>query len=155
MKHLIIRHIITIFSIIQLFIIASCANHERNFIIGVSQCSDDEWRSRMNKEIMREALFYPNLKVEIRTAKDNNREQIKDIEEFIANDVNLIVVSPNEAKAITPVVEKAYDRGIPVVLVDRKITSDKYTAFVGGDNYLMGNLQGLKALLLHWKDIMG
>ena len=96
----------------------------------------------MNEEIMREALFYPNLKVEIRTVEDNNQEQIKDIEEFIANDVNLIVVSPNEAKAITPVVEKAYDLGIPVVLVDRKITSDKYTVFVGGDNYLMGKQIG-------------
>ena len=90
----------------------------------------------MNEEIMREALFYPNLKVEIRTVEDNNQEQIKDIEEFITNRVDLLVVSPNEAKAITPVVDKAYDNGIPVVLVDRKITSDKYTAFVGGDNYL-------------------
>ena len=79
----------------------------------------------MNTEISRESLFYPNLKVEIRTAKDNNREQIEDIEEFIAKGVDLLVVSPNEAKAITPVVEKAYDRGIPVVLVDRKIASDK------------------------------
>ena len=96
----------------------------------------------MNEEISRESLFYPNLKVEIRTAKDNNREQIEDIEEFIAKGVDLLVVSPNEAKAITPVVEKAYDRGIPVVLVDRKIASDKYTAFVGGDNYLMGKQIG-------------
>ena len=142
MKHRIIRHIITIFSIIQLFIIASCADQERNFIIGVSQCSDDEWRSRMNTEISREALFYPNLKVEIRTAEDDNREQIEDIEGFIAGGVDLLVVAPNEAEAITPVVEKAYDRGIPVVLVDRKIASDKYTAFVGGDNYLMGKQIG-------------
>ena len=142
MKYYIIKHIITIFSLIQLFFFTSCANHEQNFIIGVSQCSNDEWRSRMNEEISREALFYPNLKVEIRTAKDNNREQIEDIEEFIAKGVNLLVVSPNEAKAITPVVEKAYDRGIPVVLVDRKIASDKYTAFVGGDNYLMGKQIG-------------
>lgn len=142
MKYYIIKHIITIFSLIQLFFFTSCANHEQNFIIGVSQCSNDEWRSRMNTEISRESLFYPNLKVEIRTAKDNNREQIEDIEEFIAKGVDLLVVSPNEAKAITPVVEKAYDRGIPVVLVDRKIASDKYTAFVGGDNYLMGKQIG-------------
>ena len=58
------------------------------------------------------------------TVEDNNQEQIKDIEEFITNRVDLLVVSPNEAKAITPVVDKAYDNGIPVVLVDRKITSD-------------------------------
>lgn len=142
MRHCIIKHIIRIFSLIQLFIVTSCDNQEQKFIIGISQCSDDKWRSRMNEEIMREALFYPNLKVEIRTVEDNNQEQIKDIEEFIKNGVNLLVVSPNEARAITPVVEKAYDMGIPVVLVDRKITSDKYTTFVGGDNYLMGKQIG-------------
>ena len=140
MKHFLIKYFALITIILS--IVSSCKRNEPDFIIGVSQCSDDEWRSRMNEEIMREALFYPNLKVEIRTVEDNNQEQIKDIEEFIANDVNLIVVSPNEAKAITPVVEKAYDLGIPVVLVDRKITSDKYTAFVGGDNYLMGKQIG-------------
>ena len=140
MKHFLIKYFALITIILS--IVSSCKRNEPDFIIGISQCSDDEWRSRMNEEIMREALFYPNLKVEIRTVGDNNQEQIKDIEEFIANDVNLIVVSPNEAKAITPVVEKAYDRGIPVVLVDRKIASDKYTAFVGGDNYLMGKQIG-------------
>lgn len=96
----------------------------------------------MNEEIKREALFYPGLKIDIKTVKDNNQEQIKDIEEFIAQGVNLIIVSPNEAEAITPVVEKAYDMGIPVVLVDRKISTDKYTAFVGGNNYLMGKQIG-------------
>ena len=141
MKHFLIKYFALITIILS--IVSSCKRNEPDFIIGVSQCSDDEWRSRMNEEIIREALFYPNLKVEIRTVEDNNQEQIKDIEEFIANDVNLIVVSPNEAKAITPVVEKAYDLGIPVVLVDRKITSDKYTAFVGGDNYLMGKQIGI------------
>ena len=96
----------------------------------------------MNEEIKREALFYPGLKIDIKTVKDNNQEQIKDIEEFIAQGVNLIIVSPNEAEAITPVVEKAYNMGIPVVLVDRKISTDKYTAFVGGNNYLMGKQIG-------------
>ena len=96
----------------------------------------------MNEEIKREALFYPGLKIDIKTVKDNNQEQIKDIEGFIAQGVNLIIVSPNEAEAITPVVEKAYNMGIPVVLVDRKISTDKYTAFVGGNNYLMGKQIG-------------
>ncbi|WP_394800123.1 hybrid sensor histidine kinase/response regulator transcription factor [Bacteroides caecigallinarum] len=131
-----------IFSLILTFVISSCSRSEQNFIIGVSQCSDDEWRTRMNEEIKREALFYPGLKIDIKTVKDNNQEQIKDIEEFIAQGVNLIIVSPNEAEAITPVVEKAYNMGIPVVLVDRKISTDKYTAFVGGNNYLMGKQIG-------------
>lgn len=121
---------------------SSCKQSEQNITIGVSQCSDDEWRNRMNDEIKREALFYPDLKVNIKTVKDNSKEQIKDIEEFISSGVDLLIVSPNEAKSITPIVEKAYNNGIPVVLVDRKIASDKYTAFVGGDNYLMGRQIG-------------
>ena len=74
----------------------------------------------MNDELKREALFYPNLKINIKTVKDNSKKQIEDIEKFIAEGVDLLIVSPNEAKAITPVVEKAYDKGIPVVLVDRR-----------------------------------
>ena len=76
--------------------------------------------------------------MEIRTAKDNNRNQIADIKYFIDKKVDLLIVAPNEAAAITPVVEKAYRQGIPVVVIDRKILSDKYTAFVGADNYEIG-----------------
>ena len=135
--------IIRIVSIILSLITIGCiSKNTKDFTIGVSQCSDDEWRSRMNEEIMREALFYPNLNVEIRTAYDDNNKQIKDIEEFIYRKVDLIVVAPNEAKAITPIVEKAYKSNIPIVLVDRKIASDKFTSFVGGDNYELGKQVG-------------
>ena len=140
-KH--IRHCIRIIiSFIPLLLMLSCKEDKQDFVVGVSQCSDDEWRSRMNEEILREALFYPNLKVIINTVKDNSNEQINVINNFISKGVDLLIVSPNEAEAITPVIEKAYDKGIPVVLVDRKITSDKYTAFVGGDNYFIGKQIG-------------
>ena len=119
-------------------ILMSCTQKHTRYRIGVSQCSDDEWRHKMNNEIVREALFYDGVEVEIRTAKDNNRNQIADIKYFIDKKVDLLIVAPNEAAAITPVVEKAYRQGIPVVLIDRKILSDKYTAFVGADNYEIG-----------------
>lgn len=96
----------------------------------------------MNKEIRREALFYPGLEVSIRSASDDNRQQIADIERFINEGVDLIVVAPNEAEAITPIVEKAYNKGIPVVLVDRRINSEQYTAYIGADNYEMGRQIG-------------
>lgn len=119
--------------------IVSCSDKPSvRFRIGVSQCSDDEWRHKMNGEIMREALFYEGVDVEIRTAKDNNKRQIEDIRYFIDSGVDLLVVAPNEAAAITPVVEEAYGRGIPVVVMDRHILSDKYTAFVGADNHGIG-----------------
>lgn len=121
----------------------ACRQKNRHYTIGVSQCSDDEWRTQMNKEIHREALFYPDVQVEIRSAGDNNERQIADIEHFISEKADLIVVSPNEADAITPVVEKAYKQGIPVVLVDRKINSENYTAYIGADNYEMGRQIGI------------
>lgn len=123
--------------------LTSCEQEETRYIIGVSQCSDDEWRNQMNKEILREALFYPGVEVEIRSAGDNNQRQIADIEYFIHKKVDLIVVAPNEAEAITPIVEKAYSQGIPIVLVDRKINSEHYTAYIGADNYEMGRQIGI------------
>ncbi len=126
-----------------LLVLASCADRDKQFVIGVSQCSDDEWRTQMNKEILREALFYPEARVEIRTAKDDSRRQINDIENFIHEGVDALIISPNEANAITPVIEKAYDSGIPVILVDRKVLSEKYTAYVGADNYDIGKRAGM------------
>lgn len=134
------KTVVTLMSL--LLMLTSCAGRKKQFVIGVSQCSDDEWRKQMNKEILREALFYPEADVEIRTAKDDSKRQIDDIGIFISEGVDALIVSPNEADAITPAIEKAYDAGIPVILVDRKIHSDKYTAYVGADNYDIGRRVG-------------
>lgn len=120
----------------------SCSRQDVRFHIGVSQCSDDEWRHQMNNEILREAQFYEGVKVEVRTSKDDNTRQAEDIRYFIDEGVDLLIVAPNEASPITPVVEEAYNRGIPVIVVDRKILSDKYTAYVGADNYEIGKAIG-------------
>ena len=125
------------------FLFTACTNRDLKVChIGVSQCSDDEWRHKMNTEMLREALFYDGLEVEIRSAKDNNQAQIADIQYFIDKEVDLLIVAPNEAAAITPSVEMAYKKGIPVIMVDRKIESDKYTAFIGADNYKIGQDAG-------------
>jgi len=68
---------------------------KKEFFIGVSQCSDDAWRRTMNEEILREASFYPNLKVKIKTAFDSNQKQIRDIESFIEDKVDILIVAPN------------------------------------------------------------
>ena len=121
-----------------MFFIAGCAEEKHKYVIGVSQCSDDEWRYQLNAELMREMAFHPEVRMEIVSAYGNNDKQISDIEDFIRRQVDAIIVAPNEADAITPVVEKAYDAGIPVILVDRMIKSDKYTAYIGADNYDIG-----------------
>ena len=118
--------------------LCACQPNISEINVGFSQCSNDEWRQQLNSEFSREMLFHPEFSFSIKSAEDNNEMQIAHIEQFIEEGVDVLVVSPNEAEAITPVIEKAYDRGIPVVLVDRKINSDKYSAFVGADNVELG-----------------
>ncbi|MEI7502977.1 MAG: substrate-binding domain-containing protein [Paludibacter sp.] len=137
----------TNFFLICLVVFQSCTIDKTNHtkVIGVSQCSDDAWRRSMNSEMKREASFYQGIEIKLKTAHDSNQQQIRDIESFIADKVDLIIVSPNEAIPLTPVIEKAMLDGIPVVLVDRKINSGKYTAFVGADNFQIGKEVGVYA----------
>lgn len=139
------KRILIYFNLIIIVVISSCSGEKSNQIkvIGVSQCSDDAWRRTMNSEMTREASFNPGIEIKIKTAHDSNQQQIRDIESFIADKVDLIIVSPNEAIPLTPVIEKAMQEGIPVVLVDRKISSGKYTAFVGADNFQIGKEVGV------------
>lgn len=133
--------------ILSSILLISCSNNKSKFsyVIGVSQCSDDAWRKTMNDEMLREALFYPGLQLKFKSAYDSNQRQIRDIESFIAEGVDLIIVSPNEAKPLTPVIEKAINEGVPVILVDRKTDSGNYTAFVGADNFQIGKEVGFYA----------
>ena len=96
----------------------------------------------MNDEILREAMFYDGVAVEIRSAGDDNRKQAEDVRYFMDKGVDLLIISANEAAPMTPVVEEAYRKGIPVILIDRKILSDKYTAYIGADNYEIGRAVG-------------
>ncbi|MBD5194904.1 MAG: substrate-binding domain-containing protein [Bacteroidales bacterium] len=106
--------------------------------IGVSQCSDDDWRKKMNEEIEREAMFQDNVEVEIRSAYDSNDKQIADLNYFADNDFDIIVAAPNEAAPITPTIDSIMKRGIPVMIFDRSVSNNNYTAFQGADNDSIG-----------------
>lgn len=137
-----------LFLYFALFACLAC-QRERNprYVIGVSQCSEDLWRQTMNEELKREvALYQADAEVLIRSVKDDTPKQITDIEWFIEQKVDVLVVSPNESEACTPVIEKAYQQGIPVILVDRKIATESYTAYVGANNYQIGKEAGLYAI---------
>lgn len=116
---------------------ASC-HREKTYRIGVSQCSADDWRNKMNEEIMREMMFHPEAMVEIRSADDSNEKQIADIRYFRDNGFDIILAAPNEANAITPVIKETYESGLPVVIFDRDINGDSYTAYIGVDNRAIG-----------------
>ena len=133
-------HLIIYVAIIVL--LTGCAQQPRKYVIGVSQCSEDTWRDKLNDELKMGEYLNDSLIVKLASSNDDNMLQNKQVNQFIDEGVDLLIVSPNQLSAISKAVERAYDKGIPVILYDRKTNSDKYTAFIGCDNYTIGKSMG-------------
>lgn len=136
------RNYTALFTIALLSILLASCNQsyppQKKYRIGVSQCSNDAWRTKMNEEMLQELIFHPEITLNIRHADDNSQQQCMQIDSFISEEVDLLIVCPNEAEDVKPAVSRAYDAGIPVIVADRQVTGEKYTAFIGGDNYAVG-----------------
>lgn len=133
-------HLIIYVAIIVL--LTGCAQQPRKYVIGVSQCSEDIWRDKLNDELKMGEYLNDSLIVKLASSNDDNVLQNKQINQFVDEGVDLLIVSPNQLSAISKAVERAYDKDIPVILYDRKTNSDKYTAFIGCDNYTIGKSMG-------------
>lgn len=120
----------------------ACTSGKKTYVIGVSQCSEDSWRMKLNDELRDATYLHDNVKLHVVSADDNDKHQIRQINAFMKEDVDLLIVSPNQMNTVTPAIDRAYDSGIPVVLFDRKTDSGKYTAFVGADNEKIGRTIG-------------
>ena len=123
-------------------LLTGCAQQPRKYVIGVSQCSEDIWRDKLNNELKMGEYLNDSLIVKLASSNDDNMLQNKQVNQFIDEGVDLLIISPNQLSAISKAVERAYDKGIPVILYDRKTNSDKYTAFIGCDNYTIGKSMG-------------
>lgn len=123
-------------------LLTGCHKQPKKFVIGVSQCSEDVWRDKLNDELKMGEYLNDSIIVKLASSNDDNVLQNKQVNQFIDEGVDLLIVSPNQLSAISKSVERAYDKGIPVILYDRKTNSDKYTAFIGCDNYTIGKSMG-------------
>ena len=134
---------------------ASCqkSTKEKNYTIGFSQCTgNDSWRQTMLEEMKRELSFHDNISFIYKDANASSQIQIQQIEELVRQKIDLLIVSPNEVKPLSPVIEKVFQSGIPVVVVDRRTNTKDYTAFVGASNFEVGQNAGRYAnYLLHGK----
>ncbi|MCW3094273.1 MAG: monosaccharide transporter substrate-binding protein family [Ferruginibacter sp.] len=127
--------------LVALVILSSCNSlvEKKKYTIGFSQCTlGDSWRKTMQKEMERELSFHPEINFIIKDANLSSEKQIEQIQELVDEKVDLLLVSPNQAKPITSIVDKAYRQGIPVIIIDRRTLSNNYTAFVGANNYKVG-----------------
>lgn len=121
---------------------SACTEQKQNRVIGVSQCSEDIWRSWQNSEMKMEANFHEGVELRFAAALDDSERQIQQIDSLVDSGINLLIVAPNQLSSVSPAIDRAYDKGIPVIVFERKTDSQKYTAFVSADNYEMGRLMG-------------
>ena len=129
------KHII-LYVILLLLVFVSCS--DRRTVIGVSQCSDDLWRQKVNREIKIGQYQYKNVDVVFTSADNNGLQQARQIDSLVEAKVDLLVVAPSDVKTVAPAVERAYRAGIPVILYDRMIESTHFTSYIGTDNVAIG-----------------
>ena len=125
-----------------LVLLASCSQDSKKYRIGVSQCSDDIWRDKQNSELKIGAYFHDNVELRFAAAFDSDERQIQQIDSLVGTGIDLLIVAPNQVSTISPAIDRAYDKGIPVIVFERKTNTKKYTAYMGADNYEMGHLMG-------------
>lgn len=139
------HHLSFLTGILFLLLLSACTGEKKPapFRIAFSQCVEsDAWRKTMLEGMKRELSFHPNITFLYRQADGNSLRQVEQVKELLQQDIDLLIISPNEADPLTPVVEQAYQKGIPVIVVDRKISTSLYSAYVGGDNYEVGKMAG-------------
>jgi ribose transport system substrate-binding protein len=111
--------------------------------VGVSQCNLGEpWRVQMNADLARAGQAHPELKLVFKDAQNDALRQRAQVEEFVAQKVDLLIISPKEAAPLTPAVADAYKKGIPVIVLDRKVLGQDFTTFIGADNRRIGDAAG-------------
>ena len=133
---------ITLIAILFIIIFTSCTTDSKRYKIGISQCSEDIWREKQNAELRMGAYFHDNVELRFAAAYDSDERQIQQIDSLVATGIDLLIVAPNQVATITPAIDRAFDKGIPVIVFERKTSSQKYTAFMSADNYEMGRVMG-------------
>jgi ABC-type sugar transport system substrate-binding protein len=123
-------------------LLTACTGSRPKYVIGVSQCSEDIWRDKLNNELKIGTYFYDDVELRFVSADDSDEKQIEQINQFITDGINLLIVAPNQVATVSPAIDKAFDQGIPVIVFDRKTNSQKFTAYIGADNFDMGRLMG-------------
>ncbi|MDP3433840.1 MAG: substrate-binding domain-containing protein, partial [Bacteroidota bacterium] len=117
--------------------------------IGFSQCTTaDKWRQSQIRLMEIELAFFPDMELSVKDANDNSETQIRQIEDFLKEGIDLLIVSPNESEPIRPIVERVFKSGIPVIVIDRRVNTQFYTAYIGGNNYRIGQEAGAYAARL-------
>jgi ribose transport system substrate-binding protein len=114
------------------------APKQAKWVIGFSNATfEDPWRQVMNEGMKREAAKHPEIELKLLDGQNSNDKQIETVKSFLQQGVDLLIISPREADALTGIVKEAHQK-IPVIVVDRNIKEPAYTCFIGGNNLKIG-----------------
>ncbi len=115
------------------------AGNQEKYRIGIClPPTDNSWTAKLLELLEKECenetdAFEYTIKSSLDTA-----DQVNIMETFRQGDFDLIIVLPGDSTLMEPICEQVYDEGIATIILDRPMESDKYTAYVGGDNYATG-----------------
>ncbi|WP_212754306.1 substrate-binding domain-containing protein [Nakamurella aerolata] len=120
------------------------------YVIGYSQSNNAEpYRAQLNTQLEYYVKQHPNLQLlPIADAAQDSARQVSQVQQFIQQKVDVLIVSPNESDPLTPPVEQACAAKIPVIVLDRSVNTDCISAFIGGDNVAIGKAAGDLAVKL-------
>ena len=130
--------------LVVMFLFSGCKSREKKkILIGFSQCmSNDLWRQTMIQEMKMAASLNPNVDLVILDANEDSKRQVYQIDQLLSKKIDVLIISPNESQPLTPIAVQAYKSGIPTIIIDRKIMSDQFTAYIGADNFEIGKNVG-------------
>ncbi len=129
--------------IVALLLIGLASAQDKKYLIGFSQLAfDDPWRVAFNAQMEKAAAENPEFELVIVNAERDSAKQVADVENLLQQQVDLLIISPNESAPLTTIVKKAYDSGTPVIVLDRNVEGDAYTMFIGADNKFIGTEAG-------------
>lgn len=131
---------------LSLALFPACSKIERSpavpFLVGFSQANLTEpWRVAMSEEIRAEASAYSDMRVIYADAGDSTNRQVDDVRRLMDYGIDLLIISPTDSQALTPVVRDVYSK-IPVIVLDRAVEGYDYSLFIGPDNERLGREAG-------------
>ncbi len=140
------------------FTATASAAEKSSLSIGFAQDTlANDWRLAQAEALRTALAAQPGVTLTITDGHGETARQIRDIEDLVHRKVDVLIASPRDGRAMTPVIANAYRNGTPVVLLTRKISSADYTSFISPDDaaiardaarYMAAQLKGKGNILM-------
>lgn len=120
---------------ISVFPLGASADGAKPFLVGFSQDTlANDWRATQVRALQQAFEAIPGIQFIYSDGKGSTAKQISDIEDMLRMGVNVLITSPRDSRAMSPVISRAYRSGTPVILLTRRIEGEDYTSFIAPDD---------------------